>query len=78
MMHEYASQLPYALFTPKDEEAGEDLVNCPFYVNYERSSTSKSSSFLCYIPMASSIPQDLLFKKGIMLTIDDTDDDDKL
>jgi len=70
-MHEYETRLPYALITPR-HDSSTDLIKCPFYVNCDRSSKNKTSSFLCYIPMVSTIPEDLVFKKSIMLAIDDS------
>ena len=70
-MHEYETRLPFALITPR-HDASTDLIKCPFYVNCDRSSKNKTSSFLCYIPMVSTIPEDLVFKKSIMLAIDDS------
>lgn len=68
VMHQYESYLEYTILTPKheDEAGGGLLVRCPMYTNVER-----TSAFLCYIPLSSEIPQDLVFKKGIMLAIDD-------
>ena len=66
IMHEYESQLHYTILTPKHVDQDLALVRCPMYTNVER-----TSSFLCYIPLSSEIPEDLVFKKGIMLAIDD-------
>lgn len=72
MMHEHQSEIPYALFTPSHEIKLDDgIVRCPLYSNLSRFSNKRSSSFLCYIPLSSEIPEDLLFKKGIMIAIDD-------
>jgi hypothetical protein len=70
-MHEYETRQTHALITPR-HDASTDLIKCPFYVNCDRSSKNKTSSFLCYIPMVSTIPEDLVFKKSIMLAIDDS------
>ena len=72
-MHEYETKLRCALIKPVHENL-QDLVDCPFYASCDRSSKQRASSFLSYIKMASKIPQDLLFKKGIMLAIDDTEE----
>ena len=72
-MHEYQTRLPFALITPRHDKI-EDLVRVPFYANCDRSSKNKTSSFLCYIPMVSNIAEDLVFKKSIMLAIDDTEE----
>ena len=74
-MHEYQTRISFALITPRHDEI-KDLVRVPFYASCDRSSASKnkSSSFLCYIPMVSNIPEDLVFKKSIMLAIDDTEE----
>ncbi len=70
-MHDYSTLLNYALFTPRHDPDMGSLVKVPFYASRDRSSNVKSSSFLCYIPMSSTISEDLVFKKGIMLAIDD-------
>ena len=73
-MHEYETPLPFGLITPRHDET-KDLIKCPFYANFDRSSKNKTSSFLCYIPMVSNIPEDLVFKKSIMLAIDDSNEE---
>ena len=69
VMHEYESNLPFTVFKPRHDQQLEQLVRCPMYSNVER-----KSAFLCYIPLSSEIPEDLVFKKGIMLAIDDREE----
>ena len=72
MMHEHETQLKYALFSPTLKSNLElNLINCPFYANTNRKSTKRPSALICYIPMQSDIVEHLVFKKGIMLAIDD-------
>ena len=72
MMHEHETQLKYALFSPTLKSNLElNLINCPFYANTIRKSTKRPSALICYIPMQSDIAEHLVFKKGIMLAIDD-------
>ena len=67
-MHEYESNLPCTVFKPMHDTQSA-LVRCPMYTNVER-----KAAFLCYIPLSSEIPEDLVFKKGIMLAIDDREE----
>ena len=68
---EHETPLPYALLTPTLKTNLDSMIKCPLYANTNRTSIKKSSSFLCYIPVQSDIVEHLVFKKGIMLAIDD-------
>ena len=71
MMHEHETVLPYALFTPTLKSNLKSQIHCPLYANTNRTSAKRSSAFLCYIPLLSKMEEHLVFKKGIMLAIDD-------
>ena len=71
MMHQHETPLPYALLTPTLKTNLDSMIKCPLYANTNRTSIKKSSSFLCYIFLQSDIVEHLVFKKGIMLAIDD-------
>ena len=71
MMHEHETILPYALLTPTLKEKMENSIQCPLYANTNRTSEKRTSAFLCYIPLHSNMAEHLVFKKGIMLAIDD-------
>jgi hypothetical protein len=71
-MHEYESSLPYGFLVPTHDYNPKDIVECPLYSTTDRTSSNPNeSSFICYIPLKSDMPEHLILKKGIMIAIDD-------